>query len=373
MDTNNVISDANIALILEDILHIYKFETICILYLISMRSRTRLSRRRAGTRKSFTITDRVPNQVNHMNRLVRVTDVDCVDNLRMDRNTFGRLCLLIRQVEGLKDGRFVFVEEQVAMFLGILAHHKKNRIVKFEFWRSGQTISRYFHRVLNAILKLNTLFLVKPDPVTADCLDHRWKWFKGCLGALDGTYIDVLVPNADKPRYRTRKGRISTNTLAVCDRYMRFVYVLPGWEGSAADSRVLRDAVNRVHGLRVPKGNYYLCDNGYANSEGFLTPYKAVRYHLKEWGPTTDLPQNPKEMFNMRHTRARNMASDPIEQALDGGHEGDNVEHEDEVDNVEHADEGGEFVDVIEPSTEWNQKRDEMALAMWNYGHVAGD
>lgn len=158
-------------------------------------------------------------------------------------------------------------------------------------------------------------------------------------------------------------------------------------------------------------GNYYLCDNGYANSEGFLTPYKAVRYHLKEWGPTTDLPQNPKEMFNMRHTRARNvierafavlkmrwgilrsaafyptkvqvriimtcfllhnfirsqMASDPIEQALDGGHEGDNVEHEDEVDNVEHADEGGEFVDVIEPSTEWNQKRDEMALAMWNY------
>ena len=71
---------------------------------------------------------------------------------------------------------------------------------------------------------------------------------------MDGTYIDVLVPNADKPRYRTRKGRISTNTLAVCDRYMRFVYVLPGWEGSAADSRVLRDAVNRVHGLRVPKG-----------------------------------------------------------------------------------------------------------------------
>lgn len=195
MDTNNVISDANIALILEDILHIYKFETICILYLISMRSRTRLSRRRAGTRKSFTITDRVPNQVNHMNRLVRVTDVDCVDNLRMDRNTFGRLCLLIRQVEGLKDGRFVFVEEQVAMFLGILAHHKKNRIVKFEFWRSGQTISRYFHRVLNAILKLNTLFLVKPDPVTADCLDHRWKWFKvllhSCLSYFMKPKMDV--------------------------------------------------------------------------------------------------------------------------------------------------------------------------------------
>ena len=64
----------------------------------------------------------------------------------------------------------------------------------------------------------------------------------------------MLVLNVDKPRYRTRKGKLATNTLAGCDRYMRFVYVLLGWEGSAADSRVLRDAINRVHGLRVPKG-----------------------------------------------------------------------------------------------------------------------
>lgn len=78
---------------------------------------------------------------------------------------------------------------------------------------------------------------------------------QGCLGALDGTYINVQVQNIDKPRYRTRKGQISTNTLAVCDRNLCFVYVLPGWEGSAADGRVLRDAVNRVNGLKVPRGN----------------------------------------------------------------------------------------------------------------------
>lgn len=64
----------------------------------------------------------------------------------------------------------------------------------------------------------------------------------------------MKVPNVDKPRYRTRKGSISTNTLAVCDRNLRFVYVLPGWEGSAGDSRILRDAIIRVHGLKVPKG-----------------------------------------------------------------------------------------------------------------------
>ncbi|KAL8470031.1 hypothetical protein ACS0TY_032774 [Phlomoides rotata] len=53
---------------------------------------------------------------------------------------------------------------------------------------------------------------------------------EGCLGALDGTYIDVHIPSFDKPRFRTRKGHISTNILSVCDREMRFVYVLPGWE-----------------------------------------------------------------------------------------------------------------------------------------------
>ncbi|KAL1568239.1 hypothetical protein AAHA92_03632 [Salvia divinorum] len=111
--------------------------------------------------------------------------------------------------------------------------------------------------------------MVKPEPIKDNCVDWRWKYFQGCLGALDGTFINVLVPNEDKPRFRNRKGQITTNTLAACDRYMRFTYVLPGWEGSAGDARVLRDAVNRPHGLRVPIGNYYLYDNGYANSQGW--------------------------------------------------------------------------------------------------------
>ena len=77
---------------------------------------------------------------------------------------------------------------------------------------------------------------------------------QGCLGALDGTYINIQVPNDDKPRYWSRKGQIYTNTLAVCDKNLRFVYILPGWEGSATDARVLRDAIHRESGLKVPKG-----------------------------------------------------------------------------------------------------------------------
>ncbi|KAG6526108.1 hypothetical protein ZIOFF_016085 [Zingiber officinale] len=57
---------------------------------------------------------------------------------------------------------------------------------------------------------------------------------------------------------------------------MNFIYVLTGWEGSAADARVLRDALTRDDSLKVPRGCYYLCDNGYANVEGFLTPYRRM-------------------------------------------------------------------------------------------------
>ena len=49
-----------------------------------------------------------------------------------------------------------------------------------------------------------------------------------CLGASDGTYIRVNVPEGDKLRYRTRKNEIATNVLGVCSQDMQFIYVLPG-------------------------------------------------------------------------------------------------------------------------------------------------
>ncbi|KAK9286078.1 hypothetical protein L1049_014458 [Liquidambar formosana] len=116
----------------------------------------------------------------------------------------------------------------------------------------------------------------------------------------------MKVPEIDKPRYQTRKGELATNVLAVCSKDMQFIYVLPGWEGSAADSRVLRDAVNRRHGLKVPTGYYYLVDVGYTNGQGFLAPYRQTRYHLSEWREGR-APATAQEFFNMKHSAARNV------------------------------------------------------------------
>lgn len=106
-------------------------------------------------------------------------------------------------------------------------------------------------------------------------------YFEGCLGAVDGTHIEMFVPSEDIPRYRNRKGSLSQNVLAACTFDMRFCYVLSGWEGSAADGRVFEDA-RRVD-FAIPPGSYYLADLGFAACDALVVPFRKVRYHLREW------------------------------------------------------------------------------------------
>ncbi|XP_041994846.1 uncharacterized protein LOC121745125 [Salvia splendens] len=222
------VNSARFLMMLEDIMLLYRVE-ITILEQRYIRARTNRARRRIIEHaRHYSLISKVPNQLKYLDRLIHVTDVDCIANLRMDRNTFGKLCRILTAEGGLSPGKCLGIEEQVEIFLGVLAHHNKNRVVRFSFFRSGSTVSHYIDKVLGAVLSLHRVLLSKPKPVADDCIDHRWKWFKGCLGALDGTHINVLVGNSDKPRYRTRKGSIATNTLAVCDRNMQFVYFLLG-------------------------------------------------------------------------------------------------------------------------------------------------
>ncbi|KAL0284779.1 UNVERIFIED_CONTAM: hypothetical protein Sangu_2808700 [Sesamum angustifolium] len=97
------------------------------------------------------------------------------------------------------------------------------------------------------------------------------------------------------------------NVLVVCNPNMQFIYVPTSWEGSALDSRVLRDIVHQPDGLRVPAGSYYLCNNGYANAEGFLTLYRGVPYYLREWDRGSGGQQNRQDLFNLEHSSVHNV------------------------------------------------------------------
>jgi hypothetical protein len=47
-------------------------------------------------------------------------------------------------------------------------------------------------------------------------------------------------------------------------------------------------------------GKFYLVDAGYGVKPRFLPPFRAVQYHLNEWGSNS--VQNEKELFNHKHS-----------------------------------------------------------------------
>ena len=102
----------------------------------------------------------------------------CISQLRMDRRTFHILCEMVRDVGGLKGTRNTSLEEIVASFLYVIAHHFKNRTVRKFFYRSPEPVSRNFNACLLAVLKLHPLLLKKPEPIPEDCTDGKWKYFK---------------------------------------------------------------------------------------------------------------------------------------------------------------------------------------------------
>ncbi|XP_052734061.1 protein ALP1-like [Vigna angularis] len=233
----------------------------------------------------------------------------CRDIIRMGPEAFLTLCEKLRSTGLVKDAIRSTVEQQVAQFLHIIGHNVKNRSVAFFFHRSGSTVSKHFHNVLDAILSMESEFLIQPsgNEVHPYVLNNNRfnSYFKDCLGAIDGTHVRVKVPRSNAQRFRGRKDWPTQNVFAACDFDMKFTYVLAGWEGTASDLRILKNALDRDDPLVIPQGKYYLGDAGFMLKSTVLTPYRGVRYHLKEY--TRRGPQNARELFNHRHSSLRNV------------------------------------------------------------------
>ena len=152
--------------------------------------------------------------------------------------------------------------------------------------------------------------VVKPPstetPVEIRDNKKRFPYFMDCLGALDGSHFQAHIPEKDIVRFRNHHGDVTQNVLAVVDFRMNFTYLLTGWEGTAHDGRVLWDALQNK-GFSVPDGKYYVADAGYSNCHETLTPYKKVRYHLREITTAGMQPKDMYELFNFRHSSLRNV------------------------------------------------------------------
>ena len=101
-------------------------------------------------------------------------DVECL-YVKAEENALF-LCNIFRTRALLLDNAGVSIEEQVAMFLHVVGHNQRIRVVQQSFRRSIETVHRHFHQVLYAVGELRNDMIKPPSTATnAKILgSHRW-------------------------------------------------------------------------------------------------------------------------------------------------------------------------------------------------------
>lgn len=105
------------------------------------------SRKRRRAITYAPMIDRDVERLSRLNRLYHGTEAHCINELRMRKAVFHRLCDELRSRALLEETFHVTIEEQVAMFIHCVGQRWSNRSIGFEFIRSSETVSRYFHLI----------------------------------------------------------------------------------------------------------------------------------------------------------------------------------------------------------------------------------
>lgn len=229
----------------------------------------------------------------------------CINNFRVSGQQFKFLLSLIE--DDLDQTPKLSAKMQLSIFMDWISFNTTLRQQKERFKLSHDRILVARRQVKNAILRTLYPTYVQQIKHIPDLTQHpKRKYFQGAYGCLDGCHISIRAPKSQYGRWRNRKGFLSTNGLMICDlENMVFSFAIFGAEGCGSDSTVLRHSSREIDWLI---DGFLLGDAGYGLSRKTLTPYRGVRYHLKEFHPSAGgRPTSKEELFNLRHASLRNI------------------------------------------------------------------
>ncbi|XP_062391518.1 uncharacterized protein LOC134079454 [Sardina pilchardus] len=192
--------------------------------------------------------------------LQEFTDEDWKANFRMSRQSFAKLCDLMKEVMKPDDNPVrqpVPLNMRVAIVLYKLASCAEYRVVANQFGVHKSTVLKFVTlfckgmvtSVMHQLIRTPTLEEARR---TARRFEEKFH-LPQIIGCIDGTHIPILAPSDGFKDFVNRKGWPSYVLQAVVDDTYRFWNISCKMPGSAHDANVLRQSVLFEKAHLLPK------------------------------------------------------------------------------------------------------------------------